>query len=296
MELKIDLTSKRGENFIQAFNSIDEQVDSLNLSNNTLYKRTDEKLSEAFENMPSGLKELNLSNNLLGEECGRYVSESVICTSRLNLAKLFKKLPQKLEKLNVDGNCLYNYTEEELIETFNALPDSVTTVSWCHDKRNWLNADKLDKFMPRHVENVLINDGERIDLVAHRKDKTITSIKAQLLNLEVKAQDLKERGFIPAHRAAQLLHNEIQRLIDRYENNEIDRPTFEEESLNAINSARQELEKHRGWKEILGNIAFCILGLGIGYVAVCAYRGRFFEFNTDSVNLLEGLQNTINPN
>jgi hypothetical protein len=73
----------------------------------------------------------------------------------------------------------------------------------------------------------------------------------------------------------------------------MDYPTFKNQSILAINTTRIELEKHRGWKEILGNIALCILGLGIGYLAVCAYKGSFFKFNTDSINKLNDIQNTI---
>ena len=296
MKHKLDLKSKKADEFILAFSSISEQVDSLDLSNNDLYKRTDKTLRKAFEKISSDIKELNLSNNLLGEKCDRYVSESIIETSRLNLVKLFKKLPKTLEKLNLDGNCLWHYSEKELIETFNALPESITTISWRHDKPNWLNAENLDKFMPRHVENVLIHDEELIDLAAQRKAKIVTPTEAHLENLKKKTQDLKERGFIPAYDAAFQLHNEIQIIKNCYANNEIDHQNFEKQSLKAIIKARQELEKHRGWKDILGNIALCILGLAIGYAAVCVYRGRFFEFNTDSVNLLEGLKNTIQPN
>lgn len=38
----------------------------------------------------------------------------------------------------------------------------------------------------------------------------------------------------------------------------------------------------------------CILELGIGYLAVCAYKGSFFKVNTASGEQLDNLLGTLN--
>ena len=75
---------------------------------------------------------------------------------------------------------------------------------------------------------------------------------------------------------------------------------FKEGCINAINTARPELEKHRGMKQILGNLALAIAGLGVFYVAaglinMLATGGKnFLFFKTNSGKHLEHLEAEIN--
>ena len=116
---------------------------------------------------------------------------------------------------------------------------------------------------------------------------------AQLLIIRKKADELKARGYDKAYASADTLHATLTALKDQYsiDNNY---STFKEHSIDAIKTARIELDIHRGWKEILVNITLCILGAVVFYAAYCAYKGSFFKVNTDSVNKLVDLEKEIN--
>ncbi len=66
-----------------------------------------------------------------------------------------------------------------------------------------------------------------------------------------------------------------------------------------MRTARPELEKHRGWKQLLGTLGLAIAGLGIGYVIAglinVAVTGHFLLFRpkTDSLQKLELLQKSL---
>ncbi len=72
---------------------------------------------------------------------------------------------------------------------------------------------------------------------------------------------------------------------------------FNEECTKHINSARPVLETHRGWKELLGNIAAAIVGLGIFYVAAIvinkAVNHKFLFFKTDSEEKIDLMKKRI---
>lgn len=77
------------------------------------------------------------------------------------------------------------------------------------------------------------------------------------------------------------------------------RNTFVTRCLVSMNKVRSELETHRGWKQILGNLALALAGLLVGYalaVAVNKYTtGRYLFFRTDAAQKLDTLENTLRP-
>ena len=125
------------------------------------------------------------------------------------------------------------------------------------------------------------------------KARVLTSLESQLFIIENKAGELKTRGYDKAYNAANNLHTTLTQLKNQYCSGALEYPDFKKNSTDAVDAARIELKQHRGWKDLLGNVALCILGLGVGYLAVCLYKGSFFQFNTDSVNKLDVLQNNI---
>lgn len=72
---------------------------------------------------------------------------------------------------------------------------------------------------------------------------------------------------------------------------------FQERYVDADQAARPELEKHRGLKQILGNLGLAVLGLGVFYAAATlvnyAANGRFLFFTTDSVDKMDKLKEQI---
>jgi hypothetical protein len=103
-----------------------------------------------------------------------------------------------------------------------------------------------------------------------------------------KAIDLNSRKFSEASATASTLFTTLNELKGKYSDGTINYPKFKEDSLKAIDMARPELEKHRGWKEVFANVALCIFSL-----CKYMYSGTFFKFNTDSVNKLNGLKDAI---
>lgn len=80
-------------------------------------------------------------------------------------------------------------------------------------------------------------------------------------------------------------------------NNMIDLVTFQKRCTDAITSARPILEKHRGWKQILGNLALAVMGIGVLYLAAGlinkALTENFLFFKTDSANKIDQLEQSV---
>ena len=121
----------------------------------------------------------------------------------------------------------------------------------------------------------------------------LNNVTYQLDILGGKARELQDRNCTEAYNAVNTLVNRLSDLRDNFNDDKIDHKGLKLGLSSAIKEARPELEKHRGYKEILANIALCILGLGLGYLAVCAYKGSFFKFNTDSADKLNELETSV---
>ena len=119
----------------------------------------------------------------------------------------------------------------------------------------------------------------------------------QLKEIETKEQDLRSRGHITAADCALNLHNTLKEKHNEFVEGKIDTQTFKNSCTDAINTARPELEKHRGWKQVLGNLALAVVGLGVLYVVAGLINkvatGSFLFFKTDSANKLDKLDQAI---
>ena len=201
---------------------------------------------------------------------------------------------------------LYNKPGAELTEIFIAIPRDVTALPTGviffdlnnnFDNKTGAELDQVFQELPVNVKSVHINN-KAINLDEFRsklKDKILKSLEPQLSIIEEKAKELKTRNYDNAYNAANSLHTALTNLKNQYSSGTIQYLAFKNGSMNEIKTARTELEKHRGWKDILGNVALCILGLGIGYLAICAFKGGFFKFNTDSAKKLDDLKHSIDP-
>lgn len=169
------------------------------------------------------------------------------------------------------------------------------------------------------------------------KDEVIKYFTDQLAEIHSKSEELKERAirenqpnnFEPiefggeppegtpltlAWKAAEKLHKEIKEAYDTlknaadevvdiddntlsYELEKKDLATFQLACTKAIEKARPELETHRGWKEVLGNLALAVLGVGIVYAIAGlinkAATGNFLFFKTDSEAKLDKLEEAL---
>lgn len=109
---------------------------------------------------------------------------------------------------------------------------------------------------------------------------------------------LKYGDSIDATRA---LRNNLDSNYLQANEGEITIVDFTDNCITAINNARPVLEKHRGMKQILGNLALAIAGLGVFYVAaglinLVATGGKnFLFFKTNTSKILDQLENQISP-
>ncbi|RDH40119.1 MAG: hypothetical protein CFE62_005360 [Candidatus Aquirickettsiella gammari] len=70
--------------------------------------------------------------------------------------------------------------------------------------------------------------------------------------------------------------------------------SHKEKSLDIINEERPELDKHRGYKQILGNLLILICTLGTVQLINKACTGNFLFFKkTDSSKLIDNVSNMI---
>ena len=68
--------------------------------------------------------------------------------------------------------------------------------------------------------------------------------------------------------------------------------------LDAIKTAHKELDKHRGWTEILGNLAIFIFGFGFGFIAKGFYnmandKPFLFFTKTSSAEMLDDTEKSV---
>lgn len=119
-----------------------------------------------------------------------------------------------------------------------------------------------------------------------------------LEQIQSKARALQKRGETQAAECAQELHSDVSDYYHDLITNKIDTETFAARCYAAIDFARPELETHRGWKQVLGNLALAVVGLGVLYVMAGlinkATTGNFLFFKTDSANKVDQLEQAVN--
>ncbi|BBB15772.1 uncharacterized protein RVIR1_13250 [Candidatus Rickettsiella viridis] len=136
------------------------------------------------------------------------------------------------------------------------------------------------------------------DLLVEVSNASLDCLFIQLKVIKKKADELEKRGYHQAAVCAETLYTKIKNSAEDFDKKKISTQTFREQCFQAIQTAKPELEKHRGWKQVLGNLALAILGLGIFYVAAGLIHkgisGKFLFFNnTNSAKKLATLDKTI---
>ncbi|HAU3911427.1 TPA: hypothetical protein F7082_14965 [Legionella pneumophila] len=147
------------------------------------------------------------------------------------------------------------------------------------------------------VQKELINNKKEIEF-SLKLEKKQKEFDTQLSIISKKATKLRNDGHITAADKADQLHTNLTKLSQTYFANPTEEAyvTFKNQTKDDIKNAHKELDKHRGWKRVLGNIGLAILGFGILYlVAVVINRNVFFN-KTDSTEKLDNLEKLIDNN
>jgi len=121
--------------------------------------------------------------------------------------------------------------------------------------------------------------------------------RQQLLVMQRKAWELQVDKHFAAAAVAVDLCAALNKNAQLYFEGTLNVKNFSALSLLALEKAKPMLEKYRGWKEVFGNIALLIAGLGVGYIIAGlinkAATGNFLFFKTDSAHKLDKLQHGI---
>lgn len=176
----------------------------------------------------------------------------------------------------------------EATTTFSDFPDWCKIIKELNDTYpNVFNVD-LSEEDQNTLHNLILKVND-IDPVK------IEAVKLQLKTIQSKSHDLNDLGHKAAAIAAKKLYMNLSFALNELEIGQISKKDFGCQCEREITEAHKELDKHRGWKEILENLAIAILGLGIALVIKGVYnkcilnRSFWFVAKTDSEKMLDNL-------
>lgn len=141
----------------------------------------------------------------------------------------------------------------------------------------------------------LFDAGKEKRLLAVRAQIDVLRLKAEYFNDEYKKTNAKR--YLNAYTAALSVADKVENLTNLYASNKITLATFKFESrqlLTEKNDDVKELQKHRGWKEIVANVLAAIIG-SVVYLAAAIYTGSLtlFKPDTNATKKVKALGNAI---
>lgn len=123
--------------------------------------------------------------------------------------------------------------------------------------------------------------------VFHSKYRELES-KYSILKNDDAASDEKIAQYERAVDKARAIYFTISSKKEDYLHGNISAKDFAQAANQVINDGRKELETHRGWKEVIGNLVIGISTLGIALLANKFFNDKFlFFFKTDSAQKLD---------
>lgn len=167
-------------------------------------------------------------------------------------------------------------------------------LNYMRDSLNFKSLTTLLELLPKH---------QHLDaLQSMRIRNSAVNFLLKFEVMKLKANEFIEKSqnnpayVVAAHAATILVAS-----IDQYQDDFIsdgDYETFKHHCIQAIDESRSVLETHRGWKQILGNLALAMIGLGILYAGAVLYNkcstGNYLFFKTDSAEKLDDLSMQLN--
>ena len=136
-------------------------------------------------------------------------------------------------------------------------------------------------------------------IIANTKTTEQLEFSRQLYLLACKRTELFIRHEDMAYKAARKLHAGLTAAGNAYfkDQTETNYNTFKTACNTLLEAARPELESHRGCKQLLGNIALAVVGVGLLYLVAIGFNkaitGKFLFFSTDSAEKINAIKNSI---
>ncbi len=180
---------------------------------------------------------------------------------------------------------------DEITEAVSAIKEIVNT--------DELEKDGIDK------DELLgaVVEQENKDIVTQLKlalqlDKKQVPFNGQLKLILEKASQLRKDGHLTAADAADHLYKKLNTQAQNYFSDPTEEAynAFKEQAKAEIKQAHIELDKHRGWKRVLGNVFLAIIGFGVLYLAAVLINRNVFFNNTDSSEKLDELESNLSNN
>jgi len=158
--------------------------------------------------------------------------------------------------------------------------------------------DKASELMHNYVPKYLRPVLNSVNLAYKIREKTTLSLtKTEISLLEVlniikeKSLNLRKNLHNDAAKVAEELNLKIYDIFIDYKLNKIDKDCFKEHCKIEIKKAHDVLDKHRGFKEIIGNLVFAIATLGL--INIISRRFTIFHLKTKSCKILDELDQSI---
>jgi len=142
-----------------------------------------------------------------------------------------------------------------------------------------------------------LNKIDALLLIKLNRQGELEYVMKNIEALETKLDRFKKLPDQQACEVADTLCKAIKDYSKQYGNGQLTKEDFKTKSQDAITVARDNgvLSKHRGCKQILLNLAFAIVTLGLGYVAAALIRHTFspLKVGTDSSKRLHSLDEQL---
>lgn len=231
-------------------------------------------------------------DNQLGKPCQNQGRYSVLYSQESKLTQVMRLTELEETELSIDPNPSHRQSSPGKLETD---PLIINTVSL--EKTTSQN-------LPRVGAITTVTPLQNLSSQSSRTNHTVTTPLAsrrrflsQLSEIKLKEEKLRENHHIAAADCAENLHIIVNNQYNELINDKIKPEIFKRRCIEAIKTARPELERHRGWKQVLGNLALAVIGLGVFYVAAVlinkATTGKFLFFKTDSAIKIDRLQRAV---
>ena len=222
---------------------------------------------------------------------GGPVTPEAFLQVRRNVIKTLQQDP------DLRDSVLNSFPNPELQQNLiDALAESSISIDLAEANKN-VELDSLGSTLQEQTQSSSYkNDVENQKKDAINPEKTLiyTQINLQLDKLENKAKNLLDRDHILAYcKAANVVRLLRSLNYDYFTEKKIDYKTYKEISSDIINQERPELDKHRGYKQILGNLLILMATLGTGQLVNKACTGNFLFFKTDSSKHINTLNNML---
>tara|TARA_B110000879_G_scaffold209391_1_gene296997 strand:+ start:187 stop:1011 length:825 start_codon:yes stop_codon:yes gene_type:complete len=210
-----------------------------------------------------------------------------------------------LDALNIDRPTTAQYIDALIGQSINIT--DLESVQYFNDDKlialfesNKVLTDSINK-----IKNSLVIAQWNLDhakivskrTLLNQHSSLIQDVEQKISDVRLKSINLSQRGFTQDAKVADTLANKMTELLKSF----IDSPAdvdIKARCTPIINNAKQSLNSHRGWGQVLTNLALAVAGLGVIYLAAGlinkATTGHFLFFNqTDTFNQVTTLENSF---